>query len=194
MKMANTNPIELDEILSRIAMVFSTNPARNAIAETNRQFRDNISINRATRAGAMIQGAMERYRLTKFSPVTSMDQKIREVVPPFWILATAMSNHATSQARREEASMHVGARYETSSIEDANDPEFRRIESEGHLYIQYVHYPDKTLRQFFQKITDKVHSNLGIDVTRFFNPAAAQTAPELLRLTFTPDEMDFFGW
>lgn len=60
-----TNPIELDEIISRIAMVFSTNPARNAIAETNRQFRDNISINRATRAGAMIQGAMERYRLTE---------------------------------------------------------------------------------------------------------------------------------
>ena len=125
-----------------------------------------------------------------------MDQKIRKVVPPFWILATAMSNHATSQERREEASMHVGARYETSSIEDDNDPDFRRIQSEGYMYVQYRHFPDKTLRQFFQEITNKVHShnNQRIDVTRFFNPAVSQTGPELLRLTFTPDEMSTFGW
>lgn len=201
------NPIELEDIISRIAMLFSTNADRNIIAEMSRQHRDMISINRTTRAGAMMQGAMARYRLTKFPPITSMDQKIREVVPPFWILATAMSNHATARERRGHASEHVGERYLTQSnsltpnnfvpnhVPDPqmDTPHFRRLESEGYFHVQYHFHPDRTLRQFFQSITDKVHG-VPIDVARFFNPAVQQTAPELLVLTFTGDELGNFGW
>lgn len=200
-----TNPLELDEILSQVTMAFSSNADRNIFTGTNRQFRDNIRANRATRANAMMRGAMERYRLTKFPPVTSLDQKIRKVVPPIWILATAMSNHATPRERREDASRHVGDRYR--ALQHANAPNHfnthyvapalsvdeRRIQSEGYLYFQYRFYPDHTLREFFEEITNKVHS-APIDVTRFFDATGNMTAPELLSATFTSDELDTFGW
>lgn len=206
--MENTNPLEVDDILSRIAMVFSANSERNTIAETNRQFRDNIGINRATRAAAMMRGAMERYRLTKFPPVTSMDLKIREVVPPFWILATAMSNHATARDRREHASVHAGNRYEMLADSltpnhfvphhvanpDMNTPEYRRVQAEGYFHVQYMLNPDHTLRHYFQTIANKVNPNNPIDVTRFFDDTIEQTAPELLRMTFTRQELDSYGW
>lgn len=197
-----------DEIISRIAMTFSLNAERNTIAETNRHFRDNISIDRAMRAGAMMQGAMVRYPLTKFPPVTSMDQKIREVVPPIWILATVMSNHIAGQDRRQYASRHVGDRY--IALEDSltpnhympnpilnaamNTPHYRRVQSEGLFYVQYTYSPDIMLKQYFQRITNKVHRHDPIDVTRSWDTTATQTAPELLRATFTGDELGIYGW
>lgn len=200
-----TNPLELDEILSQVTMAFSANADRNTFTGTNRQFRDVIRANRAMRADAMMRGAMERYRLTKFPPVTSLDQKIRKVVPPIWILATAMSNHSTPLDRREDASRHVGDRY--LALEDANAPNHfnphyvaparnadeRRIQAEGYLFVQYHFSPDRTLREFFESITNKVHS-APIDVTRFFDATGNMTAPELLSATFTSDELDVFGW
>lgn len=201
-----TNPLELDDILSQITMAFSANADRDILTGTNRQFRDNIRANRAMRADAMMRGAMERYRLTKFPPVTSMDQKIREVVPPIWILATAMSNHATPLERREDASHHVGDRY--LALEDENAPNHfnphhvapalnvneRRIQSEGYFFVQYAYgNSDRTLREYFEKITNKVHST-PIDVTRFFDATGNMMATELLSATFTSDELGNFGW
>lgn len=198
------NVMELDEIIRQITMAFSSATDRSILRNTNRQIRENIRTGRQMRAAAMMRGAMERYRLTKFLPVTSMDQKIREVVPPIWILATAMSNHATAEDRRIDASGHVRDRYNAlddqrmQTAYDNNDfptplsAAERLIEAEGYFYVQYAYGPDRTLREFFQSITNKVHRP-PIDVTQRFN-AGTMTAPELLRATFTAADLSYYGW
>ncbi|CAM9935249.1 unnamed protein product [Ectocarpus sp. 12 AP-2014] len=158
-------------------------------------------------AEAMMRGAMERFHLTKFRPITSMNQKIREVVPPFWILATAMSNHATARERRDSASAGAGDRYlrladsliPTHYVPNFTNPamdtpEYLRRQAEGYFYVQYKFNPDHTLQQYFQEITNKVHPGNPIDVTRFFDETVEQTAPELLILTFTRRELEYYGW
>lgn len=200
--------LEIDDIISRITALFSDNHMRGAMSMTNTRLRDNVRFNREIKARAVMRGAMERFRLTKFPPITSMDQKIRQVVPPFWLLATAMSKDATSEDRRESASRHVGERYLTldRSVDPdhynlhflenpdplVNTPEFLRIQAEAYIFVQYLHYPDKTLRQFFQQIDDK--NGIRQDVTRFYDAAVEQTAPQLLALTFTRRELEVFGW
>lgn len=205
--MENNNPLEIDDILSRITTLFSSAADRRSIAVVDRQFRDQTTDSRAMLADAMMRGAMERFLLTKFRPITSMNQKIREVVPPFWILATAMSNHATAKERRESASAGAGDRYlrlmdsltpthyVPNITNDAMDtPEYRRRQAEGYFYVQYSYSPNKTLEQYFQEITNKVHAGNPIDVGRFFDDTVEQTAPELLNLTFTRGELDNYGW
>ena len=54
----------------------------------------------------MMKGAT-RHKITIFPEVVSLDQNIHEVIPLFWILATAMSNHATSQERREDSARYI---------------------------------------------------------------------------------------
>jgi len=198
-----SSPIELDEILRQITRSYSNIEERGRVATVNRQFRDNVTITRAQRAAAVMGSAMTRYRLTHFPPITSMDQKIREIVPPIWILFTAMSNHATAEGRREGSARHIGARYDTPEMAGFNGPppppgmtmqQFRRIQSEGYIYIQYVFHPDKTLRQYFQEIANKVRPRQNFDVTQFFSPALGQTGPELLSLTFSIDDLGAYGW
>lgn len=197
-----TNPIELDEIIQRVVRSFSGRDGRQSlgrIASTTRRNRDLIEINRTLRGGAVMQGAMERYKLTKFPLLVSLDQKIKEVVPPFWILATAMSNHATSEERRLNASEHFAERYMARNVVPPNydpnfqlptDDHFRRIESEAYFHQEYVYHPERTLRQFFQGIAEFIHST--IDINNIFSPTL--TAPELLRLAFTTPELRYYGW
>lgn len=199
MNMENNNPLEIDDILSRITTLFTTIKDRKRMSAVDRRFRDQTTTNRAILAEAMMRGAMERFHLTKFRPITSMNQKIRDVVPPFWILATAMSNHATARERRGSASAGAGDRYlrlaDSLITNPAMDtPEYRRRQAEGYFYVQYSFNPDHTLQQYFQEITNKVHPGDPIDVTRFFDETVEQTAPELLILTFTGRELENYGW
>lgn len=195
MENENSNPLEIDDILSQITMLFSANADRESIAGVNRGLRTNVTMNRAMRARAMMQGAVQRFRLTKFPPVTSMDQKIREVVPPFWILATAMSNHATARDRRGHASAGAEDRFEHLDHDFRIDtPEYRRRQAEGYFHVQYKYRPDDTLQEYFQDIANNNNLGNSIDVTRFFNDTAEQTATELLMLTFTRQELSDYGW
>jgi len=220
MNPGGTNWIEVDDILTQIASAFSTVTERRALSYTNRQTRDVMTAartevahnmmrnrmryhgNRGERVNGLLRGAMTRHNLTKFPPVTSMDQKIRKVVPPFWILATAMSTHATGQERREHAAGHVGDRYEALGAPELGDvvistPAERRIQAEAYLFIHYLDFPDWTLRKYFQSIADSsIHT--GIDVTTHFNAVANNnheaTAPELLNLTFDQEDLFAFGY
>lgn len=200
-----TDVIELDDIITQITMAFSSMTDRDILRNTNRHIRENIRAGRQTRVNALMRGAMERYRLTKFPPVTSMDQRIRQVVPPIWILATAMSNHATAQDRRDDASGHVGDRY--IALDDQRTPngfnphhvappltaDERLIEADGYFHVQYAFFPDRTLREFFENITNKVHNPNPINVAQHFH-AGTMTAPELLCATFTSAELAYYGW
>ena len=194
----NSSPLELDEILRQVTQSYSNVLDRGRVATVNRQFRDNVTITRAQRAAAVMGSAMTRYRLTHFPPITSMDQKIREIVPPIWILFTAMSNHAEALGRREEASRHIGTRFANEDMVDGPPPgmtveQFRRIETEGYFFVQYTFNPDRTLRQFFQEIADK-NRYRELDVAQFFTPALGHTGPELLRLTFSSADLAMYGW
>lgn len=202
----NINPLELDDIISRIATLFMKPRERGMLAGTNVQNRDVVASGRSIRANALLHGAMQRFLLTKFPSITSMDQKIRQLVPPFWILATAMSNHATSEGRRDMASRLANHRYQdgTLAIEgeqqgfnpnndfDYDTPHFARLEGDAYFYVAYTFHPDITLEQYFQKIADK--NRIQWDVTRMFDPAAGLTAPQLLTLTFSHDDLAYYGY
>ena len=203
------NPIEVEDILRLMTASFADPQQRTNMATVNRRFRDTVTIERARRAGAMMQGAMIRYRLTHFPPVGSMDQRIRDLVPPTWILFTAMSQHATGQERRDDSSRsharRVVDRVDTVIANTGGWPtptnmppgmtwdRFRQMESEQDFYVEYKNNPDQTLREFFENITNSLHIN-PINVAAFFDPALERTAPALLCMTFSENDLSTFRW
>ena len=200
--------IAVDDILTQIAGAFSTRIDRNSLGDTNRQMRALMPSARAEaertyarrwgeRPVGLIRGAMIRYHLTKFPAVTSMGQSIREIVPPFWILATAMSTHADALGRREHAAGHIGRRFSNEGMVDMaiDTPELRRIQAEAYVYAQYADSPDTTLGEYLQSIADKCGREINVEqINDTYNADRNATAPELLIRAFSEQDLATYGY
>ena len=190
--MSNPGFAQVEDILSIITMAFANPRDRGQISRANRDLRDNVTIGRTRRGGEMMRNAIARHRLTRFPEVLSLDKKIREIVPPFWIVATAMSNHATSEERREHAAKYVedrqqiytGHQERKDQTRDeyldsfSDNHEYRRMLVEYLLHIQYHLHPDDTLRTYFRYIMDS--NNIAMDLDRAFNVATRPQRPQRL--------------